>query len=53
MCCSVIPYSILYCGFLNFKHKGLSKMKVSLGAYSLRFNYSITNSQQMFLNYLA
>lgn len=34
-------------------NKGLNKLEIFLGADSLRFNYSITNHQQMFPNYLA
>ena len=33
--------------------QGLNKMEISLGADSLRFNYSITNHQQMFLDYVV
>lgn len=54
MCHSVIPqlHNLIWIPQLQ-AHKSLSKMEISLGADSLRFNYSITIHQQMFLNYLA
>lgn len=54
MCRCVIPwfYTLIRISQVE-AHRGLNKMEISLGADSLRFNYSVTNHRQMFLNYLA
>lgn len=54
MCHYIFPcfHTLIWISQLE-AHKVLNKMEISLGADSSRFNYSITNHQQMFLNYLV
>lgn len=54
MCHYIIPcfHTLTWSPQLD-AYKGLNKLEIFLGADSSRFNCSITNHQQMFLNYLA